>query len=205
MFDLDGTLVDTAPEIGDAVHAYLRQRGLPLAGTERVRDGIGHGARRLLAAILAHEPIESEWHEFAALYAAHCGRNSRVYPAARQVLAGLRAQGVKLALVTNKEQRFTQPVLQAHGLLEAFDLVVSGDTLPAKKPDPLPLRHCLEKFGVAAPRALYVGDSATDVLTARNAGIAIWAVAYGYNGGQPIESARPDRVLAGLENLLDPH
>jgi phosphoglycolate phosphatase len=205
MFDLDGTLVDTALEIGDALNTWLRQRGLPPLDDVEVRERIGHGARRLLASVLAHEPDEPEWNEFAQMYLARCGRNSRVYPGAHETLVCLRAQGVKLAVVTNKEQRFTQPVLQAHGLLDAFDLVLCGDSLPAQKPDPLPLRHCLEKFGVAEARALYVGDSETDVITARNAGVAIWAVPYGYNGGQPIESARPDQVLSGLGALLEAH
>lgn len=204
MFDLDGTLMDTAPEIGDALNAWLKQRGLPPLNTADVRDKIGHGARRLLASVLGHDPSETEWNKFAQLYLARCGR-SRAYPGAREALSGLRAQGVKLALVTSKEQRFTQRVLLAHGLLEAFDLVVCGDTLPAQKPDPLPLHHCMEKFAIPAARTLYVGDSETDVLAARNAGVAIWAVTHGYNGGVPIESARPDQVLSGLEALLEAH
>ncbi len=201
MFDLDGTLVDTAPEIADTVNAFLEQRGQPPVNATGVRHKIGHGARRLLAAVLEHEPDETEWNEFAQLYLARCGRNSRLYPAVRETLAELRRRGVKLALVTNKEQRFTRPVLEAHGLLDALDLLVCGDSLTARKPDPLPLRHCLNKFKVTAARALYVGDSETDVITARNAGVEMWAVPYGYNGGKPIAAAQPDRVIVSLAAL----
>lgn len=202
VFDLDGTLVDTAPEIADAVNAYLGERGLPAVTGGEVRDRIGHGARRLLSAVLGHEPNEDEWSDFARHYLARCGRNSTVYPDTHTTLKALRRRGVKLAVVTNKEQRFTRPVLKAHKLHDCFDLIVCGDSLAAKKPDPLPLRHCLDTFGVPASAALYVGDSETDVLTARNAGVAIWAVPHGYNGGEPIAAAKPDRVIDGVSALV---
>ena len=202
MFDLDGTLIDTAPEIADAVNAYLAERGLPQVDSTQVRNLIGHGARRLLASVLGHEPNEDEWSGFAQHYLERCGRNSRLYPGVREAVVELRRRGVKLAVVTNKEQRFTRPLLRTHKLLDCFDVLVCGDSLEAKKPNPLPLRHCLDKFRVAAADALYVGDSETDVLTARNAGVAMWAVPYGYNGGEPIEASKPDRVIAGLANLL---
>jgi phosphoglycolate phosphatase len=109
---------------------------------------------------------------------------------------------VKLAVVTNKEGRYTQTVLDAHGLMPLLDAVVSGDTLPTKKPDPAGIRWCLEKFGVAPASALFVGDSSIDVATARNAGVAVWALPYGYNMGQAIEACQPDRVIADCSALL---
>jgi phosphoglycolate phosphatase len=118
------------------------------------------------------------------------------------VLHTLKAQGVKLAVVTNKEDRFTRVVLAAHQLLAPFDLVISGDTLAAKKPSPVGLEACLARFGVAKHRALMVGDSSFDVEAARNAGVPVWALPYGYNLGEAIESCQPDRVIADFSALV---
>jgi phosphoglycolate phosphatase len=140
--------------------------------------------------------------EFDIHYQNRCGTRSHLYPQVRETLARLRALGVKLAVVTNKESRYTRTVLDAHHLTPLLDHVVSGDTLPTKKPDPAGIRWCLEHFGVAANRALFVGDSSIDVATARNAGVAVWALPYGYNMGQPIEASAPDRVIADCSALL---
>ena len=141
--------------------------------------------------------------EFDIHYQARCGTRSHLYPQVRETLTALRAQGVKLAVVTNKEGRFTQTVLNVHTLSPLLDSVVSGDTLPTKKPDPAGIAHCLAQFGVPAHRALFVGDSSIDVATARNAGVAVWTLPYGYNMGQPIESCAPDRVIADCSELLN--
>ena len=227
LFDLDGTLVDTAPDIADAVSLVLEGRGLRPVADAWVRDHIGHGSRTLLeqAVRAAHvgaahgrdatrtaassrpwgAPTSEELiDEFAEAYARCCGRRGRLYPDAARVLASLRNAGVKVALLTNKEQRFVRFLLEVHGLDGDFDLEVCGDSMPAKKPDPLPVRHCLKHLQVTAARALLVGDSAVDVETARNAGIAAWAVNYGYNQGQPIGRSRPDRVIGELAEVLAP-
>ena len=120
----------------------------------------------------------------------------------RETLTALRRQGVKLAVVTNKEARHTTAILAAHGLLSLLDLVISGDTLPTRKPDPAGIAFCLAHFGVPIQRALFVGDSSIDVATARNAGVRVWALPYGYNMGQPIEASIPDRVIADCAALL---
>lgn len=212
MFDLDGTLVDTAPEIADAVNALLAEEGLPALDEPTVAAGIGLGKRHLLRHALAASAgagsadpgvTEARLARFSQHYRAHSGRRSRPYPGARETLLDLRARGARLALVTNKEQRFTDPVLDAHGLRAQFDLVLCGDSLPAHKPDPLPLRHCMAHLDAAPERALFVGDSQTDVDAARNAGVAVWAVAFGYNGNRPIEDARPDRVLPSYRALRE--
>jgi phosphoglycolate phosphatase len=215
LFDLDGTLVETAPEICDAVNDTLHALGLPATPQAMVEDWIGHGTGQLLLQALAHatgrevEKVRgsSLWRaaqpRFAADYERRCGTTSRLYPQAREVLAALGRRGVHRALVTNKEQRFTTPVLRRHGLRTLLDRVVCGDTLPTKKPDPAGVLDCLRAFAVPAERALFVGDSSIDVATARNAGVRVWALTYGYNMGEPIASARPDRVLDGLAPLLD--
>jgi len=213
LFDLDGTLVETAPEIADAVNDTLKQFHLPPVTQQQVNHWIGHGTRELLIQALAFvgrttaevvrhadsfTPIEAE---FGRHYQARCGTRSHLYPQVRESLESLRAAGLKLVVVTNKEERYTQTVLDVHRLTQLFDRVISGDTLPVKKPDPAAIEDCLQRFGVARERALFVGDSSIDVATARNAGIAVWALPYGYNMGQPIESCHPDRVIPDLSAL----
>jgi phosphoglycolate phosphatase len=213
LFDLDGTLVETAPEIADAVNDTLTALGHAPVAQQQVDDWIGHGTRELLIKALAQAvdippaevrasdafgPIEAE---FGRHYQARCGTRSHLYPQVRESLEALRAAGVKLAVVTNKEGRYTQTVLDVHGLTPLFHRVISGDTLPVKKPNPAAVDDCLQRFGVARERAVFVGDSSIDVATARNAGIAVWALPYGYNMGEPIEACGPDRVIPDLSAL----
>lgn len=214
MFDLDGTLIETAPEIADAVNDTLRRCDLPEVTQQQVNDWIGQGTRELLiqalayvgqtdvAAVRASDSLELIAAEFDRHYQSRCGTRSHLYPQVRETLTALRERGVKLAVVTNKESRYTATVLDAHELMPLFDRVVSGDTLPTKKPDPAGIQSCLAQFGVPGHRALFVGDSSIDVATARNAGVAVWALPYGYNMGQPIEACAPDRVIADCSMLL---
>ncbi len=207
MFDLDGTLIDTAAEIADAVNRWLIEREREPLSEREVRNWIGHGTGVLLHRVAAArelgEPDAAARAAFAQHYLATCGTQSRCYAGVPQILAQLRAEGTRLAVVTNKESRFTLPILEAHALRERCDLIVCGDTLSARKPDPLPLQHCMQQLGARLERSLFVGDSAIDVQTARNAGVRIWAVPYGYNSGDPIEAARPDRVIPDLTALLE--
>ena len=214
MFDLDGTLIETAPEIFDAVNDTLRRFDLPDVTQQQVNDWIGHGTRELLiqalaytgktndAAVRASDSLVLIAAEFDKNYQLRCGTRSQLYPKVRETLVALRQRGVKLAVVTNKEGRYTATVLNAHQMMPLFDRVVSGDTLARKKPDPLGIQSCLTEFGVSVERALFVGDSSIDVATARNAGVVVWALPYGYNMGQPIESCSPDRVISDCSALL---
>lgn len=213
MFDLDGTLIETAPEICDAVNDTLKAFDMPLVEQAQVNDWIGHGTRELLIqalafvgkvtvdAIRSSDTLPTILAEFDRHYQSRCGTRSHLYPQVREVLHLLRNKGVKLAVVTNKEGRYTQTVLDAHQLAPLFDRVISGDTLPTKKPNPAGIQSCLDQFQVGAGRALFVGDSSIDVATARNAGVPVWALPYGYNMGQPIESCNPDRVIADFSAL----
>lgn len=215
MFDLDGTLVETAPEICDAVNDTLRRFDLKEVTQQQVDDWIGYGTRELLvqalvysgksnvAAVCTSESLRLIAAEFDQHYQSRCGTRSHLYPQVRETLIALRERGVKLAVVTNKEARYTDTVLNAHQLAPLLDLVVSGDTLPTKKPDPAGIQRCLAQFDVPSSRALFVGDSSIDVATARNAGVAVWALPYGYNMGQPIEACAPDRVIADCSALLN--
>lgn len=214
MFDLDGTLIETAPEICDAVNDTLARFDLPAVGQQQVDDWIGHGTRELLisaladagktdvAAIRASDSLTLIAAEFDKHYQRRCGTRSHLYPQVRETLTTLRARGVKLAVVTNKEGRYTAAVLDAHQLTPLFDRVVSGDTLARKKPDPMGIHSCLTEFKTPVHRALFVGDSSIDVATARNAGVQVWALPYGYNMGQPIARSEPDRLIADCSDLL---
>ena len=214
MFDLDGTLIETAPEIADATNDALREFGLPEVTQQQVNDWIGHGTRELLVQALASvtgstgdavrsaAAFPTQVAVFDKHYHLRCGTRSNLYPAVRETLVALRERGVKTAIVTNKEARFTASVLDFHHMQPLLDLVISGDTLPTKKPNPAGIAHCLARFGVPAVRALFVGDSSIDIATARNAGVAVWALPYGYNMGQAIEAANPDRLIADISALL---
>ncbi len=214
MFDLDGTLVETAPEIMDAVNDTLLRFDLPLVSQQQVNDWIGHGTLELLiqavafssqrpvADVRASELLRLMTAEYNLFYQRRCGTRSHLYPQVRETVEALRAQGVKLAVVTNKESRYTQIVMDVQQITPLFDEVVSGDSLPTKKPNPAGVAHCLAKFGVTADRALFVGDSSIDVATARAAGVAVWMLPYGYNMGQPIEVCQPDRIIADCSELL---
>ena len=214
LFDLDGTLVETAPEIHDAVNDTLGAMDLPAVTLGKVASWIGHGTGRLLAQALADATggdgacatggslLRAAQARFDIDYERRCGTTSRPYAHALEVLLALGASGVRRALVTNKERRFTLPVLRWLGLCGLFVCVVCGDSLPSRKPDPAGVQHCLREFDVPAHRALFIGDSSIDVATARNAGVRVWAVSYGYNGGAPVAASRPDRLIDSLEPLF---
>ena len=214
-FDLDGTLVETAPEILDAVNDTLEQFDLPGVEQSQVERWIGHGTHELLVQALAHASgVELQavramprlfaiGQAFDGHYARRCGTRSRLYPSVRETLYELREHGVRLAVVTNKESRYTQRVLSQHGLDTCFDRVVSGDTLPTKKPDPRGIEDCMRAFAVPPGRTLFVGDSSIDAATARRAGVAVWLLPYGYNMGQPIEACAPDRIIPSLASITD--
>jgi phosphoglycolate phosphatase len=213
-FDLDGTLVQTSPEIADATNDTLRYFGWPEVSQAQVDGWIGQGTRELLILALAHvkqkdvEQVRKGAHLKEALpifdryYQQRCGTRSVLYPHVRGVLKTLRERGCKLAVVTNKEGRYTDTVLKAHDLTDSFDLVVSGDTFSTKKPDPVGVLHGLSLWDIDKSDAVFVGDSSIDAATGRNAGLQVWLLPYGYNMGQPVEACQPDRVIADFSDLI---
>lgn len=215
MFDLDGTLVETAPEIMDAVNDALQRFSLPEVTQKQVDDWIGHGTLELLVKALVEitgfsaEDVRASTllnqivPVYNMAYNARCGTRSHLYPQVRETLVALREQRTRLAVVTNKESRYTQVVLDIHHLTSLFDVVISGDTFATKKPSPVGVTSCLERFDVAPERALFVGDSSIDVATARAAGVAVWMLPYGYNMGEAIEACAPDRIIQDISVLLD--
>lgn len=212
-FDLDGTLVETAPEIADAVNDTLRYFDWPTVYQSEVDRWIGHGTRELLIQAVAKvnaqtvaevrqgDLLREALPIFDRYYQQRCGTRSTLYPHVRDALKHLRECGCRLAVVTNKESRYTDTVLRAHQLTGAFDLVVSGDTFSAKKPDPVGVLHGLRLWNVDKADALFVGDSSIDAATARQAGVAVWLLPYGYNMGEPVTACKPDRVIANFSEL----
>lgn len=209
LFDLDGTLIDTAPDLAAALNLALQRQGLRAASLEQVRSWIGDGTRASLAkALRAAQVPECEldgrvsalWPGFHYDYAQCCGLHSRVYPGVRRLLERLTGAGIQVGLVTNKESEFSHRLLVRHDLNACFDLMVCGDSLAVRKPDPAMLHHALFGLQCAARDALYVGDSAIDVRTARAAGVAIWTVTHGY-GGPLRGSDAPDRTIDSFDEL----
>ncbi len=206
-FDLDGTLVDTAGEIAEAANRAIEQHGLPRQPVADLTLLIGHGAhalmRQLLARLGAAVDVDAVLASFERHYLDTTGTLGLPYPGCAETLQRLRAAGVRVACVTNKESRLTQRLLRHHRLEAAFDIVIGGDTLPQKKPHASVLQHVAAALAVPIASVAHVGDSATDVQAARNAGAAAWAVPWGYNGGQPIATARPDRIFHSLPAVAD--
>lgn len=211
MFDLDGTLVDTAPDLAAAIDAMLVQMDLQPAGVERVRDWVGNGSlvlvRRALTNSLEHAEIgeadAASAHELFLRIYADCHALSRVYPGVLECLDWFRGKSVELGLVTNKPIRFVAPLLAEHGLANYFRWILGGDSLPLKKPDPAPLQWMLEQAAIEPAQALFVGDSRSDVMASRAAGVPCVAVSYGYNHGRPIAEENPLLVFDDLRQIVD--
>lgn len=211
LFDLDGTLVDSVPDIAVAVDAMLAALGRAPAGEQRVRFWVGNGGRMLVRRALAGDVAgvaddDPQLPAALELFFAHYGRSngaaSRLYPGVADALAALSARGLPMAVITNKPHRFIEPLFTALGINHHFRLLLGGDSLPVKKPDPAPLLLACARLGVAPPAALMVGDSRNDIEAARAAGCPVVAVDYGYNYGRPIAAEHPDRVIADLRELL---
>lgn len=208
-FDLDGTLVDSAPDLAWCIDRTMPRFGVPPRGEALVRDWVGDGVQRLVERALTGEPdaradpelLREACAVFLELYSEHGRDRSRVYPGVRGGLAAMRNHGATLACITNKPRKPAVDLLAHLGLLDAFALVLGGDSLPRRKPDPLPLRHAGSVLGAAVERSVFVGDSAGDVAAARAAGMRVACVRYGYNHGRDISEAAPDAIVDSLEEL----
>lgn len=209
LIDLDGTLVDSVPDLQYCVDEMMKALGRQAWGEAKVRMWVGNGVERLVMRALTNElwldPEPEEFKRalpiFMDLYARNTSGRSRLYDGVVDGIGYLKANGFKVGCVTNKAEAFTVPLLKDMGIHHHFDLVVSGDTTPKKKPDPLPLLYAAEKLGVAPADCLMVGDSMHDVQAARNAGFQVVCVPYGYNHGHDIREAEPDAVIQSLAAL----
>jgi phosphoglycolate phosphatase len=185
LFDLDGTLVDSAPDLAAAANALLAERGLSALQTAEIvgmiGDGVGKLVERVFAARgVANEPIDDAVARFLVLYQQDAVTLTRPYPGVREGLSGLHAAGWQLGLCTNKPEKPTRLILDRLGLAGLFGTVITGDSLSARKPDPAPLRLALVQLDIAPARAAMVGDHRNDVLAAEAAGVRAIFARYGY-------------------------
>jgi phosphoglycolate phosphatase len=211
LIDVDGTLVDSVPDLAFCVDEMMKQLGMPVHGEAAVRNWVGNGVERLtrraLIGKLDGEPddalFEKAYPIFLELYADNTCKRSCLYPGVAEGLAYLKAEGYKLGCVTNKDSQFTLPILKTLGIHDDFAIIVCGDTLEKKKPDPLPLLHAAEKLGVKPENAMMLGDSISDVKASRAAGFQIVCMSYGYNHGVDIRESSPDAVIDSMAELSD--
>ena len=210
LIDVDGTLVDSVPDLAYCIDEMMKQLGQPVHGEARVREWVGNGVERLvrraLIGKLDGEPDEALFQQaypiFMDLYAENTSKRSSLYPGVREGMDALIRAGYKLGCVTNKAAQFTIPLLKDLGVHDDFAIIISGDTLEKKKPDPMPLLHAAEFFAVDPVKALMVGDSVSDVKAAHAAGFQIACMTYGYNHGVDIRESNPDVVMDSLEELI---
>ena len=210
MIDLDGTLIHTAPEIARAANAMLAGLNRPILDAKLIESYIGEGAmvliKRCLTGSVDVEPAADLLAQAQTLFFdfyAKIVAESKPYPQVEAALQAIKQTGVKMACITNKPAAFTMPLLEKSGLLPYFDLVVSGDTLPKKKPEPEQIFYVCEKFNVSVSESVLIGDSKTDIAAARNAGCLIFAVPYGYNQGYSIEIGTVDALINHLHEAVD--
>lgn len=206
VIDLDGTLIDTAPDLAYAAERMMADLGMPCPSPETIATYIGNGVSRLVKRVLTGdmdaEPDAALFEKALALYQTHYGANvsraSRPFPGVVEGLRAFKAMGLRVACITNKAEQFTHPLLKDTGLFDFFELILSGDSLPKRKPDPLPLLHACEVFGISPNALLLIGDSLNDTQAARAAGSAVFCVPYGYNRGRPVAELDLDAVVPSL-------
>ena len=210
LIDVDGTLVDSVPDLAYCVDEMMKALGQQPHGEDKVRNWVGNGVERLvkraLLGQLDGEPAEADFEKalpvFLDLYSQNVSARSTLFPGVRDAIDYFKQQHYKLGCVTNKASQFTIPLLEDLGIHDEFDYIVCGDTLPKKKPDPLPLLHAAEQLKVTPENSLMIGDSISDVKAARAAGFQIICMSYGYNHGEDIRNYDPDLVVDSMSDLI---
>jgi len=209
LLDLDGTLLHSAPELAEAANRMLRDMGHPAAPQDLLMSYIGNGigwlVKRALTGDMHAEPDAALFEKALPLFEKHYSGlllQSKLYDGVSAGLDAMKAAGFRLGCITNKAARFTGPLLKGVGLADYFEIVVSGDSLPEKKPHPMPLLHAAKFFDAPTGQVLLIGDSRNDVLAARAAGCPIFCVPYGYNHGKPVDGLDVDAVIDNLPAAL---
>jgi len=208
LFDLDGTMLDTIPDLLEAANRMLRELGQPERSLAEITAFVGHGIRNLVHMLVSGgrqvEPAleEAALPVFKRHYSDTNGQRTQPYGGVLPTLEALRAAGYRLGCVTNKSQAFTGPLLEQMGLAPLMEAVVCGDTLPTRKPSPEPLLHACALLGLEPARTLMVGDSANDAISARLAGIPVVLVTYGYSDGTSLESLGADGSISVFREIL---
>lgn len=207
IFDLDGTLIDSVPDLADAVDIMLNTLGKSPAGESLVRDWVGNGSVKLVERALLWSDVSldnlAHAHTLFLQAYATCHHKTREYHGVTQGLNQLLAHGVTLALCTNKPTQFLPDILTSMGWADKFACVIGGDSLPTKKPDPAPLWYICDTLDIDKSHAIMVGDSKNDILAGQNAGITTLALTYGYNYGEPIANSCPDGVFDSFTQLAE--
>ena len=208
IFDLDGTLVDSVPEIALALDDTLRELGLMPAGQDKTKGWVGNGLKTLLSRALSDQSSSLDanpdaWYILLDAYERHINQQPSLFAGSKALLEGLQSQGVKIALATNKAQKFVPSILEAQGILAYFDCVIGGDTLDEKKPHPKPLLHICETLSVAPSETWMIGDSPVDAHCAEAAGITCILLEQGYNQGISLHSLPNHCVLPDMKSLSE--
>ena len=211
MIDVDGTLVDSVPDLAFCIDEMMQKLGLQKWGEDKVRHWVGNGVPKLVERALSGElegrPIKEVFDVaypiFLDLYGDNNAQRSYLYDGVREGLDYLKSQGYQLGCVTNKSEQFTHPLLKALGIFNDFKIIISGDTLVKRKPDPMPLLYCAKHFNLKPEECLMLGDSVSDVKAARAAGFDIICMSYGYNHGNDIADENPDLVIDSMSQLSD--
>ena len=211
MIDVDGTLVDSVPDLAYCVDETMKAIGKKPWGEAQVRHWVGNGVPKLVERCLTSElegtldqvEYDQAYPIFLELYSHNTSVRSCLYDGVKEGLDYMKAQGYTLGCVTNKDEQFTLPILKDLGIFDYFGIVVSGDTLSKKKPDPLPLLHSAEFFGIDPQHSLMLGDSVSDVKASRAAGFEIICMSYGYNHGNDIRDTNPDLVIDSMAELKE--
>ncbi len=209
MIDVDGTLVDSVPDLAYCVNETMKALNRNTWSKAKVRHWVGNGVEKLVERSLTGElegsvdqtDFDQAYPIFLDLYAENTSKRSSLYQGVRQGLDYMQSCGYVLGCVTNKAEQFTLPILKDLGIFNDFSIVVSGDTLKRKKPDPLPLLHAAKFFGIEPKDSLMLGDSISDVKASRAAGFDIICMSYGYNHGDDIRDANPDLVIDSMTEL----
>ena len=211
MIDVDGTLVDSVPDLAYCVDQMMVALNMPLRGEDTVRHWVGNGVPRLVERALtgeldgspSKEAFDKAYPIFLDLYAQNSSFRSTLYDGVMEGLDYLKSKDYLLGCVTNKAEQFTLPLLKSLGIIDYFGVVISGDTLERKKPDPMPLIHSADFFNVKPNECLMLGDSVSDVKAARAANFQIICMSYGYNHGNNIADENPDLVIDSMKQLRD--
>jgi len=211
LIDVDGTLVDSVPDLAYCVDEMMKAMDLPERGEAAVRHWVGNGVERLVKRALLNaldgEPDQPLYEKalpiFRALYAENTSKRSHLYEGVQEGLDYMRNSGYRLGCVTNKAGEFTLPILRDLGVENYFEVIICGDDTPRKKPDPLPLLTAAERMSVKPEKSMMLGDSQSDVKAARAAGFQIVCMSYGYNHGEDIRSFDPDAVIDSFTELQD--
>lgn len=209
-FDLDGTLIDTMPDLAAAVNLMLSMFGATELPEPRIRALVGDGVERLVLRALSESLGNSTLHAaqrsaalalFRRLYGQALFKHSRIYPGVQEALRALSDAGIALCCITNKDSIFAVPLLEQAGLREFFAFTLCADRAEDRKPNPHLLLTACTRLGIAPAEMLYVGDSRNDIVAARAAGCPVVAVTYGYEANHPLEDAKPDRLINTLTDL----